>query len=140
MVYLIRFRTIFLMLTLVLLCQVSLQAADAQPFVVAQVSEPAPSHTLDRLWIGSMLLVVGATAADAATSWGGREGNGILASPNGSFGTRGIAIKATAATALLLPQILFRHHTRLRPAFLAGNLAETALFSATSVHNLNVRH
>ena len=64
------------------------------------------------------------TGADAATSWHKSESNGLLASSDGTFGAKGLGIKAGLAGGLLLPQILFRKHKDLRTAFTVGNFAQ----------------
>ena len=36
-------------------------------------------RTVNRIWISSLVAVAASTSMDAATSWGKREGNGLLA-------------------------------------------------------------
>ena len=93
---------------------------------------------MNRLWIASMVAGVAGTGFDAATSWGKLEGNGLLASSNGTFGAKGLSIKAGIAAAVIVPQILLRKHKELRTAFTIGNFAEAGIFSATAIHNLGI--
>ena len=95
---------------------------------------------VNRLWIASMASAVSGTSFDAASSWGLREGNGILASSNGRFGAKGLSIKARLAAALIGPQIYLRKHQELKRAFIIGNFAEAAFFTGVSIHNLQVRN
>ncbi|MDQ2774713.1 MAG: hypothetical protein M3Y57_07290 [Acidobacteriota bacterium] len=119
--------------------------ASAQTFVepgqlggsIAHVETPH-DRTMQRLWIGSMLAMAGATAFDAASSWGKSEGNGFLASPDGTFGARGLSIKAAIAAAVIVPQLLLRRHKELNMKFLTGNFVQAGIFTAVSVHNLGI--
>jgi hypothetical protein len=85
-----------------------------------------------------MFAVGGATAADAATSWGKLESNSILASKNGTFGAKGVEIKGLLAAGILVPQILLRKHAELRRTFLIGNTGAAGLFTAAAVHNTRI--
>lgn len=147
---------VFLLLALPALCPAAGAvpgelASDAQPPVavpaaysplrprieVVQVHD-RPADTVQRIWIGSVCAALAASAADAASSWGKQESNPLLASPDGTFGARGLAIKAGIAGALLLPQWLLRRHKQLRTGFIAGNFADAAVFSAAAIHNAGI--
>lgn len=104
---------------------------------IAEVSD-RHDKLMNRVWIGSMFAAIAATSADAATSWGKREGNGLLASSDGTFGTRGLSIKMGLAAAAIMPQILFRKHKDLKGAFAIGNFGEAAIFTGVAVHNLGI--
>ena len=67
------------------------------------------------------------------------EGNPLLASSDGKFGERGIAIKAGIAAAVLVPQVLLvRKHKDLRSKFAIANFVEAGVFSGVAVHNLGI--
>jgi hypothetical protein len=104
---------------------------------VANVQDQSTGR-VGRWWIASMFAVGGATAADAATSWGKLESNSILASKNGTFGMKGVEIKAALAAGILVPQILLRKHTELRRTFLIGNTGAAVLFTTAAVHNTRI--
>jgi len=104
---------------------------------IAQVEDKSSSRGR-YLWLGSICAVVGASAFDAATSWGKYEGNSFLASSDGRFGTKGIAIKAAIASAGLVPQLMLRRHRDLRTTFTVANFSEAAVFTGIAVHNLGV--
>ncbi|MBV8897791.1 MAG: hypothetical protein JO051_14865 [Acidobacteriaceae bacterium] len=94
---------------------------------------------MDRWWIASMVAAVAGTGFDAATSWGKMEGNSLLASSNGTFGGRAIALKAALTAGVIIPQICFhKKRKEYRTAFITGNFAEAAIFSAVAVHNLRI--
>ncbi|HEX4810912.1 MAG TPA: hypothetical protein VH325_18385 [Bryobacteraceae bacterium] len=99
--------------------------------------ETAHDRKVNRIWIASMLAMVGATSLDAGTSWGKREANGFLASSDGTFGAKGLGIKAGMAAGVILPEILLRHKD-LKSKFAVGNFAEAAIFTGVSVHNLRI--
>lgn len=104
---------------------------------VIQLPDSRPD-TVQRIWIGSICAVLAASAFDAASSWGKQEANPLLASPNGTFGGRGLAIKAAIAGAVLLPQILLHKHKRFRKTFIFANFADAVAFTAVSVHNMGI--
>jgi hypothetical protein len=91
------------------------------------------------IWIASIFAMTAATTADAASSWHKHESNGILASSNGTFGGKGIALKAGIAAGFLTPQIVFRKHRDWQIAFAVGNFAEAGVFTGAAVHNLTVK-
>ena len=94
---------------------------------------------MNRLWIASIAAAVAGTSLDAASSWGKMESNSLLASNNGTFGARGIAIKAGLAGAMIIPQICLRKRKEYRTAFIMGNFGEASIFSAAAAHNLSIR-
>ncbi len=104
---------------------------------IAQV-EDKHEKRVNRIWIASMLALVGSTGLDAGTSWGKREPNGLLASSDGTFGARGLSIKAAVAAGVVVPEILFRKHENLKSKFAVGNFAEAAIFTGVSIHNLRI--
>ncbi|MBV9304385.1 MAG: hypothetical protein JOY62_05860 [Acidobacteriaceae bacterium] len=91
-----------------------------------------------RLWIASICMMVGASAADAATSWGKYEGNSFLASSDGRFGAKGLSIKAAIAGGGIVPQLLLRRHRNLWKPFTVANFVEAGVFTGTSIHNIGV--
>jgi hypothetical protein len=112
--------------------------ADAASVSIANVHDPH-DRLMHRLWIASMVAAVAGTTLDAATSWGKLESNSLLASSNGTFGGRGIAIKAGLGAGVIIPQICLRKHKEYRAAFIIGNLGEASIFSAATAHNLSIR-
>lgn len=119
----------------------NLDAYSASAVAKTSVATAADSHErfANRLWIASLLSAAAATSLDAASSWGKQEANGALASPNGQFGSKGVALKAGLAAALIIPQICLRKHKDLRTAFTVANFAEGAIYTGISMHNFQVR-
>jgi hypothetical protein len=91
------------------------------------------------LWITSIVAMTAGTAADAYSSWHKQESNSVLASSNGTFGTKGVAIKAGIAGGVLIPQIVFRKHRDWYLAFAVSNFAEAGIFAGATAHNWNVK-
>lgn len=114
-------------------------AAIAPKTTVATVDD-SHDRLMNRLWVASMISAVAGTSLDAASSWGLTEGNGLLASSNGQFGAKGLALKAGLATAMLVPQICLRKHQDVRRAFTIANFAQGAIFTGISVHNFQLRN
>ncbi len=105
---------------------------------IASVEDPHDKH-VRIIWIASILSMTAGTAADAATSWHRRESNSLLASSNGTFGGKGVALKSVITAAILTPQIVFRKHRDWHTAFAVGNFAETGIFTVAAIHNVNTK-
>src|SRR5689334_12457450 len=72
---------------------------NARALSLLPAAQDRHDQVMNRLWMTSIAAMVGATAADAATSWGKWEGNSLLASSDGTFGARGLTFKAGMAAA-----------------------------------------
>lgn len=122
--------------------QPAMASANGSSVIAGEVevnrAEERHDRLVNRIWIASMLAMVAASSLDAGTSWGKEEANGLLASPDGTFGARGVSIKAGAAAAIIVPQILFRRHKELRARFAVGNFAGAAVFTGVAIHNLGI--
>lgn len=105
---------------------------------IANNDEERHDRIVNRIWIASMLAMVAASGLDAETSWGKQEANGLLASSNGTFGAKGVSIKAGVAAAIVIPQILFRKHKDLRVKFAVANFAGAGVFTGVAIHNLGI--
>lgn len=101
-------------------------------------AEERHDRRVNRIWIASMIAMAAASGFDAGTSWGKFESNGLLASPDGTFGARGLSIKAGVAAAIIVPQILLHKHKDLRAKFAAGNFAGAGVFTGVAIHNLGI--
>lgn len=103
---------------------------------IASVREHDRSATLWKVSIATMLA---SSAFDAASSMGKSEQNPLLRSSDGTFGTKGVALKFGLVGASLVPQIIFRNRKDLRRLFTIVNFGDTAMFTAIGVHNLGVK-
>src|SRR3954454_20932833 len=83
---------------------------------IAKVRDSSDRRTT-LLWKISIATMLASTALDAGSSMGKHEANPLLRSSNGTFGSKGIAIKASLAGLTLAPQIAFRNRRDLRKAF-----------------------
>ena len=84
----------------------------------------------------SQTLLIGANAADAATSRGRPELNPVLAGRNGRFGGRGLTIKAAIGAGWLVTQEIVTRHDDGAPAtFAVANTAAAAALGAVAVPN-----
>ncbi len=117
---------------------VSANPYSAVPKTTIATDENPHDKLMNRLWIASIFAAVGGTSLDAATSWGKVEENSLLASSNGTFGAKGLGIKAGLAAAVIIPQICLRKHKELKGVFAFGNFAEAGIFAGTAVHNLQM--
>ena len=113
-------------------------AMGVMPRVSIATSEDRHDRFMNRLWVASIFADIAGTSLDAGTSWRKREGNSLLASSDGTFGARGLSIKAAFAAVVIVPQICLRKHKELKGIFVIGNFGEAAIFAGTAVHNLQV--
>lgn len=100
--------------------------------------EDRHEKTMNRIWVASLFAMAAARGMDAASSWGKWEGNPLLASRDGTFGAKGMSIKAGIAAGVIVPEILLRKHKNLKPKFAIGNFAEAALFGGVAIHNIGI--
>jgi hypothetical protein len=110
-------------------------AAAAHPVTVADVPDEQHNRHMNILWKASIMAMLAATSVDAVSSWHKQEGNALLASADGTFGAKGVGIKAGLAAGILLPQIMLRKHKDLRVAFVVGNLTEASVFTGAAIRN-----
>ncbi len=113
-------------------------AMGVMPRASIATSENRHDAFMNHLWVASIFADIAGTSFDAGTSWGKREGNPLLASSDGTFGARGLSIKAALAAIVIVPQICLRKHKELKGIFVIGNFGEAAIFAGTAVHNLQV--
>ena len=106
---------------------------------IANVAETPREQKMRRIWIASIAAMTAGSAADAYSSWHKQESNGLLASSNGTFGAKGVALKAGIASAVLVPQILLRKHRDWHTAFAASNFLEAGIFAGATAHNLAIK-
>jgi len=106
---------------------------------IAHVVETPHERHMRQLWIASIVAMTAGTAADAVSSWHKRESNSLLASSDGTFGAKGVTIKAGIASAVLVPQIIFRRHHDWYLPFAASNFVEAGIFAGTTAHNVSVK-
>jgi hypothetical protein len=102
------------------------------------IQEQRHDRIVNRVWIGSILAMVAATGMDAGTSFGKYESNGFLASSNGTFGAKGISIKAGVAAGIIITEVLLRKHKDLRTKFVVGNFGDAALLTAVAARNMGI--
>lgn len=91
-----------------------------------------------RLWIASLCAVAAASAFDAASSWGKLEGNPILASHDGTFGGRGVSLKAGLVGVLVVRQFTMRHNTAWRSRFTIANFGAAAMYAGVAARNTQI--
>lgn len=87
----------------------------------------------------SVVSLVGASAMDAASSWGHREGNPVLRGNEAAYGWQGALIKAGIVSGVLLAErwLLGRHpcDSRLRRTLTYVNYGAAGVTTAVAVRN-----
>jgi hypothetical protein len=90
------------------------------------------------VWRVSQVLLAGADAADAASSWGKHETNPLVRTGQ-SFGYGSMAIKLGALTSGVVAQhFILRKAPYQTPLFASANLAVAGILGAAAVHNMHV--
>lgn len=104
--------------------------------VVSGAEKPSRWRTV---WHFSQGLLVGANAADAASSWGKNEGNPLVRSGQ-RFSYGSMAIKLGMMTGSLVAQhYIARKTPRQIPYFSIANFGVAAALSGAAVHNMHVQ-
>ena len=104
-------------------------------------ASPIPVRQGRGVWGASVASLVGANALDIHSSWGKRELNGLLAGPDGTFGTRGVAIKSGIMAGLLTAEGLVlrnRPSGKLYKIFSAANFAVSSVIAGTAIRNYGI--
>lgn len=103
-------------------------------------SQAEEYHSHNKLWRFSAAFLGAVTIADMQSSVGRQEGNPLLASQNGQFSGRGMALKGAGVGAMLGVQWLLLRRNPNAAKYAAGaNFAMGALTGAVVVHNHMVK-
>lgn len=110
----------------------------------AQAEDLAPRFTVERhhskLWTFSAALLGAVTIADMQSSLGRQEANPFLASQNGQFSGRGMALKGLMVGGVVGVQwLMLRNHPQASKYAAGANFAATALTGAAVIHNHMVK-
>jgi hypothetical protein len=89
----------------------------------------------NKLWKVSVSVLLASQFADIATSYNGPERNNFLASSNGRFGTKGIAIKSAVVGGMVLGQYLMLRKIPNTTPFIIGNFAMAGVTSVVAIKN-----
>jgi hypothetical protein len=124
--------------------------ATIQPSPAGFVSPAESVSWKRRMWKASVAALAGASAVDAASSWGGHELNPLLRGTNGNFGGRAVAIKAGLAGGILVGQYFALRHTarggetggpggNTYATFGVVNFAAAAVLGGVAARNYGIR-
>ena len=91
-------------------------------------------------WKRSLIPLVASQGLDAASSWGMRELNPLLADPNGAFGGKAVMVKFGATAALIgIEYLLVKKFPRSARVFSKMNWAGAVVTTGLAVHNYSIR-
>ena len=108
--------------------------------VFSAQSQAEEYHNHNKLWRFSAAFLGAVTIADMQSSVGRQEGNPLLASQNGQFSGRGMALKGAGVGAMLGVQWLLLRRNPHAAKYAAGaNFAAGALTGAIVIHNHMVK-
>lgn len=82
----------------------------------------------------SVVAMAGATALDAASSWGRLEANPLLRGSRGRFGLQGILLKGAMMTGAVVVQRRLGHHK----AAAISNFATAGAFGGVAIYNFRL--
>jgi len=134
---------------------VSTPAAFGQNYLVAPAAPggsifPAPLSIDDSArasapsrqpWELSLIPLFAAQGLDAASSWGHRETNPLLAGPDGSFGMKAAGIKVGfVAGAAVAEYLLMKHRPGLAKLLVRLNYGNAIMTTGFAVHNFVILH
>jgi hypothetical protein len=93
-----------------------------------------------RSWERSLIPLLASQSLDAASSYGYRELNPLLADPNGAFGVRATTVKFSVVGALIgVEYILAKKSPQAARLFTKLNWSTAAVTTGLAVHNYVVR-
>lgn len=91
------------------------------------------------LFAASVAALAAANVADLATSWGRREGNPLIASPNARFGPQSALLKTGfTGVSLAIQWVALRRNPRIYRSLAYTNFAIAGGMSAVAVRNASV--
>ena len=91
-------------------------------------------------WKRSLIPLVASQGLDAASSWGMRELNPLLADPNGAFGGKAVMVKFGATAALIgIEYLLVKKFPRSARMLSKVNWAGAVVTTGLAVHNYSIR-
>ncbi len=115
----------------------------------AAVFPPATTNTWDspreqvpaiRLYRWSVVSMLAANAADAATSWTNREANPFVAGTTTHFGVTSFAIKSGfVGASLLLQHLALRHNPQAAKRLAWMNFVSAGVLGGVAAHNASLR-
>ena len=109
-------------------------------FGLFSAQSQAEERRHNKLWRISAAVLGAVTIADMQSSMGRQEANPFLASQNGQFSGRGIALKGAGVGAMLGVQyLMLRKHPQADKYAAGANFAAAALTGAIVVHNHMVK-
>jgi hypothetical protein len=131
-------------LMLVFSTAASASAADAipviQPVRIESAARRAADQTVMLRWKMSVAPVFASQALDVASSYGMRELNPMLASPDGRFEAKGAGIKLGSTAAIVgLEYLVLRKHPRAARIFTKVNWSVSIVTTGFAAHNFAIR-
>jgi len=111
-----------------------------QPLTVESAARRAAGQTAISRWKLSLAPVFASQAFDAASSYGMREMNPMLAGSDGRFGAKGARIKLGATAGLLgVEYLMVRKYPRAARVFTNINWSLSIVTTGFAAHNFAIR-
>ena len=111
-----------------------------QPFTIESATRRAAGQSSMHKWKMSLAPVFASQALDVASSYGMRELNPMLASPDGSFGAKGAGIKIGSSAAIVgIEYLIARRHPRAARFFTKINWSVSIVTTGFGAHNFAIR-
>ena len=108
---------------------------------LAAQETPASSKTLDRWLLGSKTAYATSMGLDSLSSWNRYELNPILQDASGKFNGKGLAIKASITTGVLIGEWwVLTKWPSLKKAATIGNFVLAGVMTGAAVRNYRMEH
>jgi hypothetical protein len=119
-------------------CAADLPATN-RPIETAAIEDTARAAAL-RAWKISLAPLVASQALDACSSYGMRELNPLLASDNGGFGMKGVAIKLAVTSAVVgVEYLVIRKYPRSTRVISKLNWTTGIVTTGFALHNYAIK-
>ena len=116
------------------------RAADMTMPAAPAFSRDAPVDSGRSAWRRSLLPLVASQGLDAASSWGMRELNPVLADSSGRFGPKAATVKFGAVGAFIgIEYLLMKKYPRTAHVFAKLNWAGAVVTTGFAAHNFAIR-
>ena len=114
--------------------------ADNELLKPPSITDLAKQTNLRRSWERSLLPLLASQSLDAASSYGRRELNPLLADANGGFGMKATTMKFAVVGALIgVEYLVVRRHPRAAGIFSKINWSGAAVTTGLAMHNFSNR-
>ena len=115
-----------------------IEAAQPLPPIVKLEKLKSPLDKDEKLWRWSAVALAASSGFDSASSFGKREGNTLLQSSDGTFGSRGVMMKSAIVAGTLAAEELLRRKYGHSKLFAIANFLQAGVVSGVAARNMTI--